>query len=301
MSSHFFQFERENGYSIIDLVMNKILLINKPEGMTSFAAVSRCRRILSEKKAGHTGTLDPNASGLMIVLLGKYTKLLPYCICDHKHYVAQFSFGMRSDTGDIWGNILEQKTPGVHTEEELKKISVSFLGESEQIPPMYSAVKVQGKKLYELARKGKEVDRKPRKIRVSSLKVYPAGDNLYTMDAVVSSGTYIRTLIEDYAAKLSEFAVMTSLVRTGIEHLTLAQAADLEQLERGDYPEISPEAIIDPRYPLIEITDPVPLYHGKPVSLETDEDIVLLTYEGEILAAYEHRNDQEYHCLRGLW
>ncbi|MBQ6223353.1 MAG: tRNA pseudouridine(55) synthase TruB [Solobacterium sp.] len=281
--------------------MNKILLIHKPAGMTSFAAVSRCRRILGEKKAGHTGTLDPNASGLMIVLLGKYTKLLPYCICDHKHYLAQFSFGIRSDTGDIWGNILERKSPGIHTEVELKKISASFLGESEQIPPMYSAVKVQGKKLYELARKGREVERKPRKIRVSSLDVYPIGNNLYAMDAVVSSGTYIRTLIEDYAAKLSECAVMTSLVRTGIEHLTLSQAADLEQLERGDYPEISPEEIIDPRFPLIEITDPAPVYHGKPVSLETDEDIVLLTYEGEILAAYEYRTGGEYHCLRGLW
>lgn len=281
--------------------MNKILLINKPEGITSFAAVGKCRRILGEKKAGHTGTLDPNASGLMIVLLGKYTKLLPYCICDHKHYLAQFSFGMRSDTGDIWGNILERKTPGIHGEEELKETAMSFLGESEQIPPMYSAVKVQGRKLYELARQGMEVERKPRKIRVSSLNVHQTGENLYTMDAVVSSGTYIRTLIEDYAERLSEYAVMTSLVRTGIEHLSLSQAVDLDRLEQGGYPEISPTEIIDPRYPLLEVSDPVPVYHGKPVSMETGEDIVLLTYEGEILAAYERRTEREFHCLRGLW
>ena len=201
--------------------MDGILLVNKEMNMTSFDVVAKCRKILHEKRIGHTGTLDPNATGLLIILVGKYTKLLPYCVSNKKRYHSEFSFGKRSTTEDIWGDIVEEKAYQTHTKEELTKVAETMLGKSIQIPPMYSAIKINGKKLYEYARSGIEVERPQREIQVDEFKVEQIGDNLYSLDVVVSSGTYVRTLIQDYAEKLNELAVMTALERISIEGLSV--------------------------------------------------------------------------------
>ena len=278
--------------------MDAILLLNKPAGITSFDAVSRCRKIFHERKIGHSGTLDPNAAGLLILLLGRYTKFLPYCIHNHKHYHATFQFGARTDTGDIWGQVLEEKQPASHTEEELQALADTFLGDGFQIPPMVSAIKQNGQKLYELARKGVEVERKPRPVHISRMQVSKI-DEVWHLDAIVSSGTYIRTLITDLGEKAGEYAAMASLVRTGIEQVSLDDACTIEELETGPA-FVSPAVILDPSFPLLEAPDPDAVIHGRSIALESDSPVVILTGDDQILAAYERREDGRYYCQRGL-
>ncbi len=281
--------------------MDAVILLKKPEGMTSFAAVRQCRNIFHEKKIGHTGTLDPNATGLMIVLLGKYTKYVPFCVSDHKHYIAQFRLGVATDTEDIWGTVVDQQEYRSHSQEELDQVSFEFIGDSKQIPPMYSAIKVNGQKLYDLARKGKVVERQERDIHVSRLIVKKIDSNLYEMDAIVSSGTYIRTLISDYAKKLGELGTMTKLERIGIENISIDEAATFDELEHG-FGVIEPDKVIDPEWIRVD----VPKYEkqirdGKALSLDVDCNKVLLMANGSILAAYEKREDGLFHSKRGLF
>lgn len=278
--------------------MDAVLLLHKPTGITSFDAVSRCRRIFHERKIGHSGTLDPNASGLLILLLGRYTKFLPYCVHDHKQYHATFVFGEQTDTGDVWGTVTARKEPGFHTLESLQEAADTFLGDGEQIPPMVSAIKQDGRKLYELARKGIEVERKPRPVHISRMQISQI-DDVWHLDAVVSGGTYIRTLITDLGAKVGEYAVMSSLVRTGIETVSLEQACTLEQLENAPA-FVSPRVILDPSFPIVEAPDPDAIVHGRSVTLEHEADIVIFETDGELLAAYQKRDDGRYHCQRGL-
>ena len=280
--------------------MDAVILLNKPAGMTSFDAVAKCRKIFHERKIGHTGTLDPQASGLMIILLGKYTKLLPYCVKDHKRYLATFQLGTMTDTEDIWGNVVQTADYQQHDETELQQISNLLIGDTMQVPPIYSALKKDGKKLYEYARQGIEIEREARKIHVSKLEVKRIGDNNYSMDATVSSGTYIRTLITDYAKKMNEFATMTSLVRTGIEHLSLQDACIFEDLENGKGL-ISPLQVVNPEYKLVEVDQVDDIKNGKRIKLQNEPSQVIFVKENELLAAYALKEDGLYHCLRGLF
>lgn len=280
--------------------MDGVILLNKPAGMTSFDAVRRVRRIFHEKKAGHTGTLDPEASGLMIILLGRYTKMLPYCAADRKTYHATFEFGRASDTEDAWGTVIEERTPAVHSRDELEAAAIRMTGRIMQVPPMYSAIKKDGKKLYEYARKGIEIEREAREIEVTSLSVADLGDNTFTMDACVSSGTYIRTLIVDYAKQLGELALMTSLVRTGIDHLSLSQAVTFEDLEEGKGM-CDPLSVIDQCYERVDLIEEKKVRNGMKIALRDHGDRILFVSEGEPCAVYEKKEDGLYHCLRGLW
>lgn len=278
--------------------MDAILLLNKPAGMTSFDAVSRCRRVFHERKIGHCGTLDPNASGLMILLFGRYTKFLPYCISNHKHYHATFVFGSRTDSGDIWGQVIDQKTPSHHSAASLQEAADRFLGDTMQVPPMVSALKVNGRKLYELARKGIEIERQPRPIHVSRMQISFEND-CWHLDAVVSGGTYIRTLITDLGDAVGEYAAMSSLVRLGIESVRLEQACTLEQLE--ECPAfVSPETILDPSIPILEAEDVDSVIHGRSVKMNVDDPLVIFRNSGQILAAYRKEEDGLYYCQRGL-
>lgn len=279
--------------------MDGIVLINKPKGMTSFQAVSKVRKTYNTKKTGHSGTLDPEAEGLLIIALGKYTKLLPYIAHNHKHYIATFSFGKKYDTADCWGEVIEEKEYQEHSKEELDNTSTQFIGHLKQIPPMYSALKKDGKKLYELARKGIEVERKERDIEVSSLSIQQLSDNSYQMDAIVSEGTYIRTLIEDYCSSLNELGYMTSLKRVGIEHLSIDQAYTLDHLNEDSF--ISPFEVLDPSLTLLETDKLQDIYNGKKLKLQTNEKRVILVHGKMILACYEERNDGYYHSVRGLF
>ena len=280
--------------------MDAVILLNKPAGMTSFDAVAKCRKIFHERKIGHTGTLDPEASGLMIILLGKYTKLLPYCVKNHKAYQATLKLGEMTDTEDIWGTIINTKTPSIHTEAEIDNAVQSLTGDILQVPPMYSALKKDGKKLYEYARQGIEIEREARPVHISTLEVEKIDETNYRMNAVVSSGTYIRTLITDFGKQLDELAIMSSLIRTKIEHLSLKDACTFEDLESG-VSFLSPIQVIDPTYKIVETDRVMDIKNGKRIKLDIRDPQVIFTSNGELLAAYALQEDGLYHCLRGLF
>ena len=211
--------------------MNGVVLIRKEKGYTSFDVVAVVRKILGTKKVGHTGTLDPNAEGLLPVLLGSATKAQDIIPCHDKRYRADFRLGLATDTLDIWGEVLEKDDRAVFREEIEEKLK-KFRGEIEQLPPMYSAVSIDGKRLYQYAREGKEVERRPRRVTVYALELvgYDEASRTGQLDIFCSKGTYIRTLIDDIAHSLGTVGVMTGLVRTEACGYRLDDAVTLDEL-----------------------------------------------------------------------
>ena len=193
--------------------MNGIILIDKPQGWTSHDVVGKLRGILHERRIGHSGTLDPLATGLLVVFIGRATRAVEFAEADRKEYVAGLRLGMSTDTQDITGRIISKETD-IPDEPEVRIAIERFRGELEQIPPMYSAVKIGGKKLYELARKGESIERKPRHITIFGLEITGRSDNDYILDVVCSKGTYIRTLCHDIGTALGCGGCMSSLRRT---------------------------------------------------------------------------------------
>ncbi len=211
--------------------MNGIIVVDKPEGMTSHDVVSRMRRILGTRRIGHSGTLDPLATGVLPVFVGRATRACEFALCDEKAYTARFRLGMVTDTQDITGEVLMER-PVTVTPSEVVSAAQSFIGDILQTPPMYSAIKVDGTPLYKLAREGKTVERKAREIRIESIAVRHIGENEYEMDVSCSKGTYIRTLIYDIGEKLSCGAVMTALRRTKSGVFEIEMAKTLEEIEK---------------------------------------------------------------------
>lgn len=207
-----------------------IINVYKEAGFTSHDVVAKLRGICKQKKIGHTGTLDPDAVGVLPVCLGSGTKLCDMLTGETKEYIARFRLGMTTDTQDISGKILEEKEVGV-CEEQVKEMLSHFVGELQQVPPMYSALKVGGKKLYELAREGKEVERKARPVTIYELELLKAEHPEYEIRVVCSKGTYIRTLCHDVGQALSCGAVMTSLVRSRVGEFRLRDAKSLSALQ----------------------------------------------------------------------
>lgn len=199
----------------IMVVESGIIVLNKEKNMTSHDCVNIVRKALKIKRVGHTGTLDPMATGVLPICIGKATKIADYISLGDKEYVAQFKLGIKTDTLDITGTVLEtsDKNP---TKEEIIDAVNSFTGVIDQVPPMYSAKKIQGKKLYELAREGIEIDREPVKVEIKKIDILELDyeEKLITIKVLCSKGTYIRSLIDDIGNKLGTFAVMTELERT---------------------------------------------------------------------------------------
>lgn len=209
--------------------MTGIICIDKPQGMTSFAVCSRLRKIFGEKKVGHAGTLDPLATGVLPVMIGGATKFLSHLPEHDKGYLAEFELGKTTDTLDITGN-LTGEFPVNCSDEQVRYAIESFKGKIMQVPPMYSAVSVGGKRLYELARSGVEVERQSREIEIKKLDMMPKNGDYYVIDVLCSKGTYIRSLIDDIGKKLGTGAVMTSLCRTQACGFSLSDCNDLESL-----------------------------------------------------------------------
>lgn len=209
--------------------MTGIICIDKPQGMTSFAVCSRLRKIFGEKKVGHAGTLDPLATGVLPVMIGGATKFLSHLPEHDKGYLAEFELGKTTDTLDITGN-LTGEFPVNCSDEQVRYAIESFKGKITQVPPMYSAVSVGGKRLYELARSGVEVERQSREVEIKKLDMLPKNGDYYVIDVLCSKGTYIRSLIDDIGKKLGTGAVMTSLCRTQACGFSLADCNDLESL-----------------------------------------------------------------------
>lgn len=211
-----------------------LILINKPKGITSFKLVHIIKKKLNVKKAGHCGTLDPLASGLMIVLVGKYTKIQDKFMKQDKTYYAEIKMGLKTDSGDLDGNIISQSNWEHVTQEKIKEVCKSFIGNQKQIPPMYSALKVNGKKLYELARKGITIERKPREITIYDIDLINFNKDVFSIRVKCSSGTYIRTLAEDIGTKLNTDTVLNNLVRENVGNFKLSDAINIDDIKEND-------------------------------------------------------------------
>ena len=211
-------------------IKSGVLVINKPQGITSHDVVNKIRRIYSTKKVGHTGTLDPMATGVLPILVGSAVKASEYLVSDTKNYSAKMLLGIETDTEDISGKTLST-SDDIPSDEEITTAINSFLGEYMQTPPMYSALKVGGEKLYDLARRGITVEREARRVEVFSITPKKLGDREWEIDTEVSEGTYIRTLVTDIGKKLGCGATMSALESRVSGSFVLENSYTLDELE----------------------------------------------------------------------
>ena len=206
-----------------------ILIVDKPLDWTSFDVVAKLRRIYSERRIGHSGTLDPLATGVLAVFLGRATRAIEFCEADDKEYIVHMRCGVTTDTQDISGTVISESGKSA-SEDELKNLLPEFTGPQTQLPPMYSAIKVKGKKLYELARQGKEVERKPREIEIKALELIGRDGDDFILRVLCSKGTYVRTLCHDMGQRLGCGAVMSALRRTRAGNFSIADAVTMDDI-----------------------------------------------------------------------
>ena len=216
--------------------INGIIVINKPKGFTSHDVVAKVKKILNVKKVGHTGTLDPNATGVLPLLLNEGTKLSKYLIEHDKEYEVTLKLGIKTTTADEEGDIIEENTVNwKKIVPNINNILSSFIGKQQQIPPMYSAIKVNGKKLYEYARKGQNIEVKPRNIEIYNIELQGIleQENIIKFKVSCSKGTYIRSLCEDIALKLGTVGYMKELNRIKVGRFNISDAITIEKLENN--------------------------------------------------------------------
>lgn len=241
-------------------MINGIVNIYKEKGYTSHDVVAVLRKVVGQKKIGHTGTLDPDATGVLPVCLGRATKVCELLTDHDKTYEALLLLGKMTDTQDISGEVLEERDPGDLTEEEVRSCIESFIGEYDQIPPMYSALKVNGKKLYELAREGKTVERKSRRVQIHGIRILEMNLPHVRMKVNCSKGTYIRTLCHDIGEKLQVGGCMEELERTKVGRFLKEDAVTLDEvrqkMEQGEGAELfTPLDQIFAELPAVTVTD----------------------------------------------
>jgi tRNA pseudouridine55 synthase len=223
--------------------LNGVLLINKPSSMTSHRVVDNIRRILEIEKVGHTGTLDPMATGLLLILIGGATKISQDLIGLPKCYEGTMKLGVSTDSHDIDGEVTEIRNVGIITLDNIKSVASTFLGDQYQVPPMFSAKKIDGKKLYELARKGKEVERAPQPIRIDSFEIHGVRGDEVDFSISCSKGTYVRTLVNDFGQCLMCGAHLSRLRRTKIGNFSLSDASDLDEIWKLPIAEVAKRLI----------------------------------------------------------
>ena len=290
-----------------EFMYNGIMNVYKEAGFTSHDVVAKLRGICKQKKIGHTGTLDPDAVGVLPVCFGSGTKLCDMLTDWDKEYIATLRLGMVTDTQDISGRVLLKADPEklqAITEEQAAECVMSFLGEYDQLPPMYSALKVNGKKLYELARAGREVERKPRRVQIKELEILEMSLPKIRFRVVCSKGTYIRTLCHDIGEKLGCGGVMAALVRSRVGIFGIEEALTISQIERlRDENKIS-SVIIPPdgvfgQCQAVKVTPdgqrllengnrlPVRMLSGN-VSLQEAEQVRMYDEEGRFYGIYQY-------------
>lgn len=280
--------------------MNGIILVNKPSGMTSHDVVNKLRRILKTKKVGHCGTLDPDATGVLVVCINKATKVLQFLTSDSKEYIATLSLGTSTDTYDASGTVLETKEFQGLDDQTIIDCVNGFIGKQMQKPPMYSAIKVNGKKLYEYARNNQEVEVPKREIEINYLDVLEIKDNLIKFKVGCSKGTYIRSLCFDIALALGYPGHMVDLIRTKSGNFDLANCYTLEQIEAGEFECLSLEQALD-GYPKIVVEDENVVFHGKKIKSDLNEQVVICNKDNKVLAMYGPDGNGYLKNIRGLW
>lgn len=268
-----------------------IINVCKEKNMTSRDVVNIISRHLHTKKVGHTGTLDPLATGVLIVCTNHDTKLVDILTSKNKEYIATMRLGIQTDTGDITGNIIKRATYKV-TKDQIIKVLNNFLGSSTQTVPIYSAVKINGKKLYEYARNGEEVTLPTREINISSIELLDYHDDLIKFKVTVSKGTYIRSLIEDIGKTLQTVATMEDLVRTKQGNYKIEDSYTLEDIKNDNYKPIPLNIVLKDYHTYnLNATEYFKVKNGSKMLLNIDDKIVTLLYNNKPIALYRKEND----------
>ena len=283
--------------------MNGLIIINKEKNMTSHDVVSRARRILKTKRIGHTGTLDPNATGVLVLCVDEGTKLVPYLEQDSKTYYAEVILGLETDTYDITGNIVKEDHRDFSVD-EINEVLKSFVGTYNQLPPIYSSIKVNGKKLYQYARNNEKVEIQPRPVNINFIfwnnEIYDYnGFKSIKIEVDVSKGTYIRSLCHDIGEKLNCCACMGELERTRSGKFHIEQAVTLEDLENGNYKVV--EMLDALNYPVINIDNDELLKkvnNGMKIKsyiveniLKSKPELITFVVDNRLKAIYELENE----------
>ena len=262
--------------------MNGIICINKKQNITSFGVCAKLRGILGEKKVGHTGTLDPMAEGVLPVMIGGATRFLNFLPESDKGYRASFILGKTTDTLDITGNVTAEYENNV-SESDVSEALKFFKGKIMQTPPMYSAVSVNGKRLYELARQGIEVERKEREIEIKRLELVENINGEYVIDVFCSKGTYIRSLIDDIGRMLGCGAVMTSLVRTSAMGFTLENCTTLDELQQRKNENIGFDDILLPLDQVLSAYDKITISPAQSVRFKNGGSLDLARIKKQLI------------------
>ena len=280
-------------------MINGSLLINKEIGLTSRQEVNNVSKRLGQKKAGHIGTLDPFADGLLVVLLGSSTKIAPFLEVMDKTYLATLKLGIKTNTGDLTGEVIETSGVPELSKGKICGIFQEFLGKNMQIPPLFSALKVNGKQLYKYARQGVEIERKPREINIFSLELVNFENDEITFITKVSKGTYIRTLGEDIAHKLGTVGHLTKLTRLEIGPYSLKNAKRSSEVSEGDLIPISKMLSHLPSFECNKDFAKKAL-NGMHFRLPINDEKILLKDKDGIIALYKREPNGVYSCVRGL-
>lgn len=267
--------------------MDQLIVVNKPEGYTSRDVVNKLSKILNTKKIGHTGTLDPIATGVLVCLTGKYTKLVDLLTALDKEYVAEIKLGIKTDTGDITGNVIDTSNKVIlknNVLDVIKKFPKKYL----QTVPKYSAVKINGKKLYEYARENIEIELPKREVNIYNLELISFNDDIIKIKTKVSKGTYIRSLIEDICEMLGTVGCMKSLVRTHQGIFGIDEAYTLDDIQNNNFIGKNIHEFLD--YPCINVEEcnlKTVLNGGKISNIYDIKNKVILMYDNKDLAIYE--------------
>jgi tRNA pseudouridine55 synthase len=277
---------------------NGLLLLDKPRGVTSHDAVDHVRRVLSERRVGHAGTLDPMATGLLVIAVGPSTRLLRFAQSETKRYEGVVTFGVRTDSLDADGDVLERREVPALGADVVNEGAAQMLGTSQQVPPMVSAIKVKGKRLYALAREGVEVEREPRTIRVDEFVLSPNGGDSWEFAVTCSTGTYVRVLLSDLAERLGTIGHLSALRRVASGHHDVTNALTYREFE--DRVSLGETVLAPPRDFVAELPSVTVgggeegrLRQGQRVALDAPEgeEIAVLDESGELIAVVRRRRD----------
>ncbi|MGN1322989.1 MAG: tRNA pseudouridine(55) synthase TruB [Bacilli bacterium] len=265
--------------------MHGAIIVNKAPNMTSRDVINILNKKFNTKSIGHTGTLDPIAEGVLVCLIGKYTKLTDILINHDKEYIASFKLGILTDTLDITGKILKEEKVNL-TKEEIQKTILSFKGTYNQEVPIYSAVKINGKKLYEYARNNEEIPLPKREVNIYDIELLNIDNECLTIKTKVSKGTYIRSLIRDIGLKLNTNATMTKLIRTKLDKFTIEESYTLEDIQNDNYKILSLEDLID--LDTININEEMlfKIKNGQIIDYQTNK-YILYKYNNQNIALYK--------------
>ena len=261
--------------------MEGIIVVNKPKGITSFDVIRKLKKILKTKKIGHTGTLDPLATGVMLMCVGKATKLASDLEAKDKVYIADFDIGYATDTYDIEGKKIAENIIEI-SKENLEQSIKKFIGNIKQVPPMYSAIKIDGNKLYHLARKGIEVERPERDVTIEYINLLDFKDNKAKIETKVSKGCYIRSLIYDIGQDLGTYATMTALQRKQVGDYSLEDSYSLEQIE---------EMVLNNDFKFLKTVEEIFSYDK--YSLQTEKEFILYK-NGNTVKVKENLENKKY-------